>query len=164
LAANLTNQVTYPPAVGGSPYTDIDMNNDISGDSTLSFADQRADRRNLFEARTVADLASEGGPNSVDPHTRHRLLHKIANNSTTRSNVFIVWVTTTRCEMVWDKTTGTYRIGGRLDGSANLDDTTGDFPAERAFFVLDRSQLEEAYDPRTGAFNFRKFIKYRKDL
>lgn len=164
LAANLTNQVTYPPGVGGSPYTDIDMNDDISGDSTLSFADQRPDRRGLFEARTVNDLASQGGSNSVDPHTRHRLLHKIANNSTTRSNVFIVWVTTTRCEMVWDKTTQTYRIGGRLDGAADLADTAGDFPAERAFFVLDRSQLEEAYDARTGAFNFRKFIKYRKDL
>ncbi len=171
LAANLTNTPSYPDAeVGWSSdyrkagYFDIDMNSDLNSDSVINFADQRTDRRQLFEARTVADLASAGGTNTVDPHTRHRLLHKVANNSTTRSNLFMVWVSVTRCEVVFDAATRTYRIGGRLDGETDLASASGDFPIERAFFVLDRSQLEEAYDPRTGTFNFRKFIKYRKTL
>lgn len=171
MAANLTNTPAYPDSeVNWSSdfrkagYFDIDMNADLTSDSVINFADERMDRRQLFEARTVDDLASAGGTNTVDPHTRHRLMHKIANNGTTRSHVFLVWVSATRCEVVYDATTRTYRIGGRLDGEAALDSSAGDFPLQRAFFVLDRSQLEEAYDPRTGTFNFRKFIKYRKTL
>ena len=132
------------------PYFD-DLDIDGSGYPLL-------DRRQLFEARNLADLGTVSGTsgNNVDTHTRHRMLHKIANNSTTRSNVYIVWASVGFFKAYYDTTAQVYRIGEELDPT--------EFPRQRAFFVLDRSEYERAYDARTGTFNFRKFIKYRKTL
>lgn len=114
---------------------------------------KQADRRTLFEARTISDRPSSGGSDQVDPMSRHRLLRKVANNTTTRSNVFIVWITTRNFEAI-QQTSGEVQIGDALSGSAD----------HRGFFVIDRSLPENAYDSNFGLFDFRKFIQYRKTI
>jgi hypothetical protein len=104
-------------------------------------------RRGLFEARTSADTAS----NLVDPLTRHRLLRKVVNNSTTRSNVFIVWISVGYFEAI-QHTNGDVQIGGPLSDSAT----------HRGFFVIDRSLPEKAV--QSGQFDYQKFLEYRKTL
>lgn len=68
---------------------------------------------------------------------RHRLMAKIFNNSTTRSNVFFVFVQVDYFEADDSASPGNYRIG-RKDP---------DSPGFRGFFVLDRSI---AFDPANG--------------
>jgi len=120
---------------------------DVVTDGTFT----ATDGRNLFEART------SGAATEVDYHTRHRLLRKIANNSTNRSNVFIVWMTVGFFEAVDDSASGSVRIGAQL--------TT--LPEHRGFFIVDRTLLEEAEieDSANGVrFDYKKFILYRKTL
>ena len=108
-------------------------------------------RRGLFEARTDQDV----GVDAVDFHTRTRLLNKIANNTTVRSNVFYCWIEVRFHEAAEDEF-GNAQVGGPLDTSVHA--------PKRAFFVLDRSKLEEAWDPRTRSFDWRKFVTFRKVL
>jgi len=152
---------------------------DMVDDSTDGIT---ASGRNLFEARTSVDKDANGPiypsyfdsdehdsngdaivdlnedkSNRVDYHTRHRLLRKIANNSTNRSNVFIVWMTVGFFEGVDDATSGGVRIGAKLTA----------LPEHRGFFIVDRTLLEEAEieDSTNGVrFDYKKFILYRKTL
>lgn len=113
--------------------------------------DGTAIRRNLFEARI------NGGATEVDYHARHRLLRKIANNTTNRSNVFIVWMTVGFFEAVDDSASGSVRIGAQLAG----------LPEHRGFFIVDRTLLEKAeVEASTNGrrFDYKKFITYRKTL
>ena len=106
-------------------------------------------RRGIFEARTSADL----GSNLVDESTRHRLLRKVMNNSTTRSNVFLVWVSVGYFEAI-QHTNGDVQIGAPLSGAGT----------HRGFFVIDRSLPEKALNPQTNEFDYQKFIQYRKTI
>lgn len=110
--------------------------------------------RQLLEARTTNDLNNT--QNYVDPHARHRLLAKVANNSTNRSNVFMVWVTVGffDTDVPNPATPNIVRIGAEMPDQAR----------RRGFFMIDRSVLEDAYDPATNTFDFRTFIQYRKTI
>lgn len=114
---------------------------------------QYSDRRALFEARATGDRPSAGGGDLVDPSTRHRLLRKVYNNTTTRSNVFVVWISTRFFEAI-EQPTGEVQIGDVLQGA----------PDHRGFFIVDRSLPEAAYNGNSGRFDFRKFVQYRKTL
>lgn len=102
----------------------------------------------LFEAREVSDRSTH----NVDYHTRNRLLAKVHNNSTTRSHVFAIWVGVRFHEAHDDG--GDVKLGAIAD----------DLPVYRHFCVVDMSRLEEAYDPMTDTFDFRKFIIHRQQL
>ncbi|TWT58476.1 hypothetical protein KOR42_18510 [Thalassoglobus neptunius] len=104
----------------------------------------------LFEARPSDDF----GNDTVDHHTRHRLLAKVANNSTTRSHVFAIWGGFDLHEAHRIQASGNIQVGGRA----------ADLPRYRMFCVVDLSRLEEAYDPVTNSFDFRKFIIHRQLL
>ncbi len=93
---------------------------------------------------------------SVDPILRHRLLSKIAGNSTTRSNVFVVFVTIGMFECV-ELPNGAVRIGGQMDV-----DGDGVKDTHRAVFIIDRSQAEEAYDKGSGTFDWKKLVMARQ--
>ena len=115
--------------------------------------------RMLFELGTSTDadngqLAS-GAP--FDQHVRRRILSKIAGNTTTRSNVFVVFLSVQFHEAYEDPATGAIRVGGRID--LNNDGQRDD--GHRGFFIVDRSAAEEAYDPRTGTFDWRVLVKHR---
>jgi hypothetical protein len=121
--------------------------------------------RGLFElgssAEHIADPLSSV-PSTVDNHSRHRMLSKIYENTTTRSNVFVVFMTVAFYEAVETDGsvagygTGAVVIGGKvdLDGDGNPD-------SQRAVFVIDRSAAEDAYDPFTETYDWRQLVKFR---
>ncbi len=93
------------------------------------------------------------------------MLSKIANNVTTRSNVFVVYITVDFYEVA-EVTSGAgvtaYRIGGKLPPLAG---GVVEPKPQRGVFVIDRSNAEEAYDSGSGTFNWRELIKdSQKDL
>lgn len=133
---------------------------DWNGNLTLDPANTNGTRR-LLEARTSSDLPLPALPNPtsnlVDYQTRHRLLAKVANNSTNRSNVFVVWMTVAFFDAYQPDAVGqpnVVQIGGEMT----------DQPRRRGFFVIDRSLLDDAYNPQTKSFDYTKFIQYRKTL
>ena len=97
------------------------------------------------------DIAGASGV-AADPHVRTRILSKILNNTTNRSNVFMVHVTVGFFEAVEvgvdldDDTVidlNAYRIGGEWSGR----------PRQNGFFIVDRSLAEEAYEEASGSFS-----------
>jgi hypothetical protein len=111
--------------------------------------------RRLFELANTGDYTS----GTINPYIRHRILSKMLNNVSTRSNVFIVYVTVGFFEANLNTATGEVRIGGEYD--LDGDGTVGD-DRKWGFFVIDRSLAEEAFDPGTGTFaNWRQLIKYQ---
>jgi hypothetical protein len=88
---------------------------------------------------------------------RRQLLTKVMNNTTTRSNVFFAFIQVQFHEAYEDPATGAIRVGGRID--LNSDSIRDD--GHRGFFVIDRSAAEEAYDTKTGTFDWRQLVKYR---
>ena len=115
------------------------------------------DPRQLFELGTQDEHLGHDATGSsspvakLDPYVRRRVLSKLMNNITTRSNVFVVFMTVKNFRA--DTSTGAVRIGGPLSSEVH-----------RGFFVIDRSQLEKAYDQSTNSFNFRSFIEFRQVL
>lgn len=106
----------------------------------------------LFEARAISDV----GADQVDYHTRHRLLSKILNNSTTRSHVFAGWIEIRFHEAHVRDPSGTPFVQVGAEAS--------DLPTYRQFVVVDMSRLEEAYNETNDTFDFRKFIIHRQNL
>ena len=113
--------------------------------------------RRLWEARTAADRSN----NTVDPVSRNRLLGKVVNNSTTRSNVFMVWMTVGFFDAIFPvpQNPTIVQVGQELEDQSR----------RRGFFVLDRSLIEDALVPATQpgmppTFDYRKFIQYRREL
>ena len=115
------------------------------------------DYRRLWEARSLADKTSS----TVDPVSRQRLLGKVVNNSSTRSHVFMVWMTVGFFDAIFPEphNPAIVQVGQELE----------DQPRRRGFFVVDRSLLEDAVIPpaqpgQPPLFDFRKFIQYRREL
>ncbi|WP_144981570.1 hypothetical protein [Gimesia aquarii] len=113
------------------------------------------DPRQLFE---VANRTEHEG-SSVDFHSRNRILSKIMGNTTTRSNTFTVFMSVAYFEASGPGLTvhdGLVQIGDRAHGKAVNQ------PDYRGFFVIDRSRIEEAYEPTTKKFdNWKRLVRYR---
>jgi hypothetical protein len=103
----------------------------------------------LYEARASSDI----GVDTIDYHTRNRILSKVDNNSTTRSHVFFVWMGLDFFD-AHVNSNGNIQIGAK----------NSDLSSYRAFCVVDMSRLEEAYNPVSKTFDFRKFIIHRQLL
>jgi hypothetical protein len=154
---------------GSRPFRSLTASKDLAGlAANATNAPNRASpiEDSLFRShpdnnstRGLFDLgnASETNSNSLQDFVRRRILSKIAGNTTNRSNVFVVFISVQFHEAVEDSTTGAVRIGGRID--LNNDGLRDD--GHRGFFIVDRSAAEEAYDPRTGKFDWRVLIKHR---
>ncbi|MFK7822388.1 MAG: hypothetical protein AB8G99_27080 [Planctomycetaceae bacterium] len=154
--------------------TSIDQNNtllralmerDVVDANTDGVDDDNSARR-LFEVGNAGDFTGPGVSTSgvlMTPQTRHRLLSKVLNNSTTSSNTFVIHMTIGLFEVYEDPTTGAVRIGGQYD--QDQDSTT---PIEnnhkRAVFVVDRSELLEAFDAGSGQLDYRRLIKHQATL
>jgi hypothetical protein len=138
--------------INGNGILDVGEDSNLNGVLDVLPADQR---RRLFELGNFTEYQN----GTIDPYIRHRILSKMLNNVSTRSNVFIVYVTVGFFEANFNPATGEVRIGGEYD--LDGDGTVGD-DRKWGFFVIDRSLAEEAYDPGTGTFaNWRQLIKYQ---
>jgi hypothetical protein len=120
----------------------------------------------LFEARPTDDI----GVDAYDYHTRNRLLAKLANNSTERSNVFVCWIVVEFFEAHQPDPVSNpqiVQVGGKLEGS----------PTHRGFFVIDRSRIERAVDQDSITnsgngngrddnfrFDWREFVIHRRTI
>ena len=127
-------------------------------------------RRRLFEVGTSTDHTTD----AVDYATKHRILSRILGNTTTRSNVFLVWIQVdffqAKDVSTTSPQTGVVRIGAKLGSTitatpANGGGTItvpGSSPGYRAFYVIDRSQALNlvnsqslpSVDPTTNKFVF----------
>jgi hypothetical protein len=137
-----------------------DANNDLTED--VLFPDNLGGRR-AFEL-------SNSGADYVDPNyqrtdgvtqprtalTRHRVLSKVMNNTTTSSNVFLVILTIGHFETLIDAN-GAVRVGGEYD--INHDLTVDEADRRKVMFVIDRSDIANAFDPGTGQFDWRRLVK-----
>ncbi len=132
-----------------------DVNRDNNGTSNP---------RGLFELGTADEhWGTDQANNAVqqlDPYVRQRLLSKVLNNLTTRSNVFVVFASV-KYFRAHTTANGEVRIGGPLKDPAATDRW---LPEHRRMYVIDRSQIEKAYDPQSGTFNFRALIEFQQDL
>jgi hypothetical protein len=151
-ASGLESSIFRSLPFEGSLATAFYPNLDLDGAS-----EPRPDRRTLFEARTAVDT-NLADYQQMDLQSRYRLLTKVANHTTTRSNVFYGWMTVGYFEAVYDQTARVYRVGAELpEASTGLKRT-------RAFFTLDRSDIERHYDPVKQTLDYRKFIKQQVRL
>ncbi|MFO0919082.1 MAG: hypothetical protein U0872_12305 [Planctomycetaceae bacterium] len=129
----------------------------VTGSSTLPLT---ADQRHLWE---VGNSTEHSG--GLDGVMRHRLLSKIYNNTTTRSHVFLVFMTVQFFQA--DDTTqpSTTLPDGTVVPNVMIGGPITNTPTYRGFFVVDRSQPEDAYDGSTGKFtNYQALVKYRLRL
>jgi len=116
-------------------------------------AASEGDRRRLFQVGNFAEHSSS----TVDPLIKYRLMSKIANNSTTRSNSFAVFVSVKYFAAAADPAyNGAIRIGGPYNGKPE--------PEHRGFFIVDRSKLEQGQYSGLPTYDFRTFVEYRKTL
>jgi hypothetical protein len=155
-----------PGVPGAQPFRSLSYVDPVAPDASLQYTILRShyatggglDSLRLFEARGTADVPN----NDVDYHTRNRLLAKIANNSSNRSHVFILWVGYDLFEAHQPNAADpdVVQIGAQIT----------DIPGHRDFVVVDMTRLEEAYsdsnlsDAVAGRFDWRKFIIYRKRI
>jgi hypothetical protein len=124
-------------------------------------------RRRIFEVGNATDHVSD----VVDYATKNRVLSKILQNTTTRSNVFFVWIQVDFFQAKdVNPPNGVVRIGQKLATS----------PAYRGFFVVDRSQALSlmqpqflpAVDPATNkfvfslnqSFNYQSLVLFRQRI
>jgi len=126
-------------------------NPDLSIEQTILRHRPDSEAQGLYEAATSGNVGSF----DVDYHTKNRILAKIANNSTTRSHVFFVWM---RLDFF------SAHRNPSIDDRIQIGAKSEEMPSYRMFCVVDMSRLEEAYNPVTGTFDFRKFIIHRQLL
>ena len=92
------------------------------------------------------------------------LLQKVLNNSTTTSNTFVVYITVGYFRS--EEVEGVIRIGERMgldtDGDGNEQNDPG--WGRRAMFLIDRSELINAWDEGSGTFDWERLVKFRVDL
>ncbi|NQV27582.1 MAG: hypothetical protein HQ518_24805 [Rhodopirellula sp.] len=112
--------------------------------------------RGLFDLGTAGDVNSNAA-NRMEGFVQRQILSKISGNTTTRSNVFYVFVSVHFHEAYRDPVTNAVRVGGRID--LNEDGIWDD--GHRGFFVVDRSKAEEAYNTRTKKFDWQPLVKHR---
>ena len=116
--------------------------------------------RRFFETEDIGGYGMPGLANGVSvpstPLMRHRLLSKVMNNTTTNSNVFVVIVTIGHFETITDAA-GAVRVGGEYD--INHDGVLDDADRRKVMFVIDRSDVFNAFDAGTGQLDWRRLVK-----
>ncbi|MEJ7593604.1 MAG: hypothetical protein WKF77_18860 [Planctomycetaceae bacterium] len=131
-----------------------------------SGGDDPATNRNWLEVgNRPYHIANAGGPTATTVE-HHQLLSKIMNNTTTVSNTFIIYGTAAYFEAYEDPATGLIQVGGRmgLDLDSDSDQTNDAGWEQRAVFIIDRTELYNAYDPGTGSVDWKRIIKNRANL
>lgn len=122
----------------------------------------------LFEVGNYTDHSDRTTTYFTDHYTRNRLLSKIAGNSTTRSNVFVVWITVDFFEAVPVRSGNTLVLNPQGLPIYQIGDRVGTMTPHRMFCVIDRSAAERAYSrdtaTATGGFDFRKLVLFQRTI
>ena len=126
-------------------------------------ADTAGTNRHWLELGTQANHVTPLA--SASQRERHQVLARVLNNSTTVSNTFVIYATAAYFRSVSDAN-GLVRVGGRFGLDLDGDSVETNDPGweQRAVFVVDRTELLNAYDSGTGNFDWSRLIKYRADL
>jgi len=162
--------IALPGTPGSAPFRSFDFRGAPSVPGTTNLdprentlfrslpADRAAnptDPRHLFEVPTWA----QHDDGTSDYHTRNRILSKIMGNTTTRSNTFVVFMSVAYFEASGAGLTthdDVVQIGDRAHGK------TVNQPDYRGFFVIDRTRIEEAFEPTTKKFDhWKRLVRYR---
>jgi hypothetical protein len=143
----------------------------LSGDAVATGAGTFDLRRRLFELGSTGEHTGS----NWDYATKQRLLSRLVGNTTTRSNVFFVWIQVDFFQAkdvgpsLTPADTGVVRIGSKL----------GTSPAYRGFFVIDRSQALPLMTPQylpaavsgqpfvfsfNQSFNWQSLVLYRQRI
>jgi hypothetical protein len=150
---------SLPGYVASNPFRDLGHMDDIAGgDNPVEDTILRSHPDSPSPTGGgLFDINTNGPDGTGNQLLRRQLLGKLMNNTTTRSNVFFVYIHVQFHEAHEDPTTGAVRVGGRIDlnGDGRSDD------GHRGFFIVDRSAAEDAYDPRTGTFDWKQLVKHR---
>ena len=155
-----TSGVSLPMTMVSRPFRDMGLLRSGLGTTVSSVEDTVLRKlpistkgRRLFEIGDETDFdRAPTDPLMVDPTLRHRLLSKVVNNTSTRSNCFLVFVTIGMFECK-ELPNGATRVGAPMDV-----DGDGTPDTHRAVFVIDRSIAEEAYDKGSKSFDWKKLI------
>ena len=150
---------TLPGYFDSEPFRDLGHTDDLTAGHDPVQDTILRDRPTGVPGPTDGGLFDVDVPAGTPGHDllRRQLLMKVMNNTTTRSNVFFAFVQVQFHEAYEDPATGAIRVGGRIDlnGDSIRDD------GHRGFFVIDRSAAEQAYDTKTGTFDWRQLVKHR---
>lgn len=151
------------PAAAGSARTNVAGEGSSYNTTTLPVTETNRHwleigDRDYHDGTTAAPAAT-----SVE---HHQMLSKIMNNTTTVSNTFIMYGTAAYFEVYEDPATGLNQVGGRmgldLDGDSDpLNDAGWE---QRAVFIVDRTELFNAYDPGSGSVDWKRLVKHRVNL
>ncbi|APZ92823.1 hypothetical protein [Fuerstiella marisgermanici] len=157
-------RVWAPGLPGSQPYRAATIDGGFESTIWRRLENDRADgnpasNRNWAEIGTAAQHITP--PASSTTVERHQLLSKIANNTTTVSNSFIVFATAGYFEAYQDPATGLVQVGGAFD--LDEDGTTAD-DHKRAIFLIDRSEAINAFDAGSGDFDWESLVKARLEI
>jgi len=159
------------PVVNSTSDSDVTTDDTILRRSRLDIGGAVTDNRNWLEegASDFHENPDDGAPPAEPGATqreRHQILAKLFNNTTTVSDSFIVYGTAAYFRAYEDPASGLIRVGGRmgLDLDNNGTETDDAGWERRAVFIIDRTELLNAYDEGTGNFDWQRLIKYRADL
>lgn len=145
-----------------------DSDNGLEGTILRTFTADRLDtggssadtNRHWLE---VGTSEQHRNPGSASLMHQHQVLTKIMNNTTTVSNVFVVYATAGYFEATEHKIngqgSGLYRIGSRIDLDVNDGNPTNPGWEQRAVFIIDRSEAFRAWDPGSGNVDWKKLVK-----
>uniref|UniRef100_A0A7C2PA23 Uncharacterized protein n=1 Tax=Schlesneria paludicola TaxID=360056 RepID=A0A7C2PA23_9PLAN len=132
-------------------------------------ATQSGSHRRLFE---VGNYTDHQGATPLDPVLKYRLLSKMWNNTTVRSNTYVVFVSAKLFRAAIDTANGgAIRIGGPVREydtpyKDQAQDKNPEQPEYRGVFIVDRSKLEDGLASGGGnsITSFHPFVAYRKIL
>ena len=121
------------------------------------------DRRRLFDVGIPANYTLPfNNPDAVDYTMQHRLLGKLLNNTTNRSNVFLVFV-----QLDYFEAAQVTDTGGTGKQVVRIGAKRADSPGYRGFYVIDRAKAVESVNAQalpdvatTGLFSFNQFFNY----
>ena len=166
LDETLLRRLSRDVAPGGSSKG---VRNNFTGEgSGVLISDTNAPdtNRHWVEVGNRAFHQSNTGALDASLTEHHQLLSKMINNTTTVSNTFIVYGTVGYFEARQDPVSGLIQVGGRmgLDTDGDSDPTNDPGWEQRAVFVIDRTELFEAYDGGSGSIDWERLIKHRTNL
>ena len=153
------------------PAVALGSRSNVAGEGNALYNDEAivpnpVTNRHWLEVGNRAYHVANTGALTATTVEHHQLLSKIMNNTTPVSNTFLIYGTAAYFEAHEDPATGLIQVGGRmgLDLDGDSDQTNDAGWEQRAVFIIDRTELYNAYDPGTGSVDWSRLIKNRTNL